>query len=315
MGLSKDNQKDFYLDNLNAVLCADRDKDYYFKTDSEGNIIYPNDSNKLEEIRTILLTKPTPNVGIIPVGDSYYNYITNEELAADGKVIINHNLYNRNSFVELAIKQEKSGKNTTTGLTNAVFTYDNMDKYVENVAGRDRQGACLYMDANELKHINDKYGHDAGNIYLNKIGQILKNSLRDDDILGHIGGDEFIIILKDVSPVQAELKTKEIMEKMKAARVILSNVKVSSVSVSMGTYHFSTKYFKTIEDVTTEELSQGIKSVADDQQRISKECYRKTGEIIYCFTSGLEILKQKIQQIREDRANNNEEIKETKFVR
>jgi len=53
--------------------------------------------------------------------------------------------------------------------------------------------ACYYIDLDGFKLINDQYGHDAGDIVLITIAQRFQNSLRDSDIIGRIGGDEFVV--------------------------------------------------------------------------------------------------------------------------
>ena len=51
----------------------------------------------------------------------------------------------------------------------------------------------LYLDMDGLKQINDTYGHNEGDIALSAFAEILKNTLRRDDIIGRIGGDEFVV--------------------------------------------------------------------------------------------------------------------------
>lgn len=69
---------------------------------------------------------------------------------------------------------------------------------VASVRAEDR-GAVLYLDLNQFKSINDRFGHQAGDALLKAFGHRLEFCLRPEDILGRLGGDEFAIVLPDVS--------------------------------------------------------------------------------------------------------------------
>lgn len=60
-------------------------------------------------------------------------------------------------------------------------------------------GAVLYLDLNQFKTINDRFGHQAGDALLKAFGHRLEFCLRPEDILGRLGGDEFAIVLPGVS--------------------------------------------------------------------------------------------------------------------
>ena len=63
--------------------------------------------------------------------------------------------------------------------------------------------AVLFVDLNEFKQINDRFGHDVGDRVLVEIGQRLMNSLRESDLAARFGGDEFIVLLEEVALVAA----------------------------------------------------------------------------------------------------------------
>ena len=65
--------------------------------------------------------------------------------------------------------------------------------------GRSSVGAVLYLDLNQFKSINDRFGHQAGDALLKAFGHRLESCLRPEDILGRLGGDEFAIVLPGVS--------------------------------------------------------------------------------------------------------------------
>jgi len=58
---------------------------------------------------------------------------------------------------------------------------------------------AIYVDINSLKQINDTFGHQEGDISIKTTVEILRNEIRREDILVRLGGDEFIIVLEDIS--------------------------------------------------------------------------------------------------------------------
>ncbi|MCL5070041.1 MAG: diguanylate cyclase [Actinobacteria bacterium] len=84
-------------------------------------------------------------------------------------------------------------------------------------------------DLNGLKIINDAYGHDAGDILLKKIADILKSCFRKNDIVARWGGDEFVIIL----PKTTVENTDEIIDRIKKS-CIENSLELMPLSISMG---------------------------------------------------------------------------------
>ena len=57
----------------------------------------------------------------------------------------------------------------------------------------------MMMDVDYFKQINDTYGHAVGDRVLHKVGHLLKSSFRENDIVGRIGGDEFLIFMEGIT--------------------------------------------------------------------------------------------------------------------
>ncbi len=62
-----------------------------------------------------------------------------------------------------------------------------------------RRGALLVIDADNFKAINDVFGHDHGDQALRQIAEVIRNSVRLDDVVGRLGGEEFGIFATDIS--------------------------------------------------------------------------------------------------------------------
>jgi len=72
-------------------------------------------------------------------------------------------------------------------------------------------GSLIYLDLNEFKNVNDNYGHAAGDAALLHIAQILLANVRESDIVGRLGGDEFGVILVQASEDVAHEKAESLV--------------------------------------------------------------------------------------------------------
>lgn len=70
--------------------------------------------------------------------------------------------------------------------------------------------ALLYIDINEFKRINDRFGHAAGDVVLASVAEALQSQVRVSDSVGRLGGDEFAIILIQADETGAEAKARAI---------------------------------------------------------------------------------------------------------
>ncbi len=82
-----------------------------------------------------------------------------------------------------------------TGLPNRKFALEYLMYILANAKRMKSKGAVLFIDLDKFKVLNDSYGHKAGDVVLKEIALRFQSLLREDDLIGRLGGDEFIIIV------------------------------------------------------------------------------------------------------------------------
>ena len=89
-------------------------------------------------------------------------------------------------------------RDTLTNLPNRRYVELKVKQALEESQQFGRSFGLLMLDIDHFKQVNDLYGHDAGDTILRAVSETLVKSLRDDDLVGRWGGEEFLILLPDV---------------------------------------------------------------------------------------------------------------------
>lgn len=131
------------------------------------------------------------------------------------------------------------------------------------IADRMKKGLFLfYADIDNLKDINDKFGHNEGDQLIKKTADILKDSFRNSDIIARIGGDEFVIF-----PVDAEEGTPDvILERLKSKMETIGRGTATKYSISLS---IGNAYYDPAKPCSIEELL-GIADTSMYKGKISR---------------------------------------------
>ena len=91
-----------------------------------------------------------------------------------------------------------------THLPNRQLLIDRLKQALASSKRNDQLGALLFLDLDNFKILNDTLGHDVGDLLLQQLVERLKQSVREGDTVARFGGDEFVIMLKNVSKSEFE---------------------------------------------------------------------------------------------------------------
>lgn len=137
-----------------------------------------------------------------------------------------------------------------TGLYNRRGFFTFCEQFLK-LCKRQKKGAfLLYADLDNLKEINDRFGHQEGDKVLVETADIFKKTFRESDILARVGGDEFIVI-----PVGSTKDYSEVIIKRFLHNIESHNTNKASqytLSISFGTSYYDPQYPRSIDELVAE---------------------------------------------------------------
>src|SRR5665811_2318661 len=120
-----------------------------------------------------------------------------------------------------------------TGLANRAYIIAAIEREIER-GTRYGRGFCLLMaDLDNLKEVNDSYGHRAGDHVLAGVADVIRDGVRRIDTSARLGGDEYVVLLPETDPTGAFVVAEKIRQGVAAMRTIERDGPVE-VSVSVG---------------------------------------------------------------------------------
>lgn len=98
-----------------------------------------------------------------------------------------------------------------TALPNRAVVLGRLRTSLTGARHDDPQLAVLFIDLDDFKQVNDRFGHPAGDQLLQEVAARMQTCVRESDTVGRMGGDEFMVILHDITqPAQATLAAEKI---------------------------------------------------------------------------------------------------------
>jgi diguanylate cyclase (GGDEF)-like protein len=123
-----------------------------------------------------------------------------------------------------------------TGLPNRALVLDRAAQILAHTARRsDTLAGALFLDLDGFKRVNDELGHAAGDQLLKVVGERLQDAVRDQDTVGRLGGDEFIVLVECTTDDAAlDVLADRVSENLRAPVELDDGHKIFSLTVSIG---------------------------------------------------------------------------------
>jgi two-component system, cell cycle response regulator len=152
-------------------------------------------------------------------------------------------------------------RDTFTGLYNKRFIINELENISRIARRSNRVFSIIMIDIDDFKQINDLYGHISGDEYLKSIAELFTQSLREQDIAGRIGGEEFLIILPETSIDGAFQLAVRIRKNVKDYVLNYLNYKIrTTISAGVCQYENTIKDVNELLDIADQALYEAKRS-------------------------------------------------------
>jgi diguanylate cyclase (GGDEF)-like protein len=155
------------------------------------------------------------------------------ELTAEVDRLSRQNAALRREIARLHVYRAMAYRDPLTGLWNRRFFEERLDEELSRSqrAGSQRRFSVMVLDLDEFKATNDRHGHPAGDAVLKDVGAFLVAHLRQHDVACRTGGDEFSVLLPDLSAADCG----HLLTRLRDAQAIANKDRTIPISFSMGT--------------------------------------------------------------------------------
>jgi diguanylate cyclase (GGDEF)-like protein len=126
-----------------------------------------------------------------------------------------------------------------TGLYNRRYMEASLKREWARAERRSCTVAILMLDIDHFKKVNDTYGHNVGDIVLQELGSLLQRHIRTEDIACRYGGEEFLLIMPEISLEIAKYRAEELRVMIKELRISYQKI-LLTITVSIGIALFPT---------------------------------------------------------------------------
>lgn len=189
------------------------------------------ENSDLSNIPVIMITAKTESTDLkraLEIGAFDYIKKPVDEIEVVARIFSAYKYKNTNDKL-----REMAMRDGLTGLYNHTFLLELFQREVQKESGLNKNIAFLMIDIDYFKNINDTYGHMIGDAVIRKLSDLLIDTVRANDIIGRYGGEEFGIVLSDVTKGQVLEICDRIRRSVEQHIFEVNGIRIS-ITVSIG---------------------------------------------------------------------------------
>ena len=208
------------------IKCLNNKSEYILTPDKKIGLFPLISENKL---LGCIVTKSTDNI----LSEKEIEYL--EQLSSQAATTINR----ANVYAEIL---KHATLDALTGFYNRRQLEERVKQEVSGAKRQKRNLCAIMTDIDFFKKINDTYGHATGDLVLKTVSREIKNQLRDYDIAGRYGGEEFVILLPFTNIEEAKMVAERLRKAVENKKIDISKIHPNkndiNTTISLGVYQY-----------------------------------------------------------------------------
>ncbi len=219
-----------YYESGDLLLASDKEYDIYLidmvLKDMIGNYVIM----KLRERGSEAVIIAISGVAHYKTISNTLNIGANDYIAKpfNNELLLSRIKTNAKNYILLNEVKQLAITDVLTSLYNRRHTMERLEDEIEKSKRYENPLSVMMIDVDHFKRINDEFGHLSGDVVLKKISESITKTLRDFDIVGRFGGEEFLVILPNTAIDDAFLAAERIRKNIESLKLSKKDIMVSA---------------------------------------------------------------------------------------
>lgn len=171
------------------------------------------------------------------------------------KIVANYVAVSLKNAVEYAKMEQMAVYDSLTGFLTKQEIIKEGNQIVADYKKNKKSFCILMLDLDDFKHINDTYGHVAGDTALKLVTQTISKLIRVSDVIGRYGGDEFLLVCNNITKKNCVRLAERIRSTVENTIFVLENNACVKLTLSIGVYEYCNEELSFLEGVNFSDLT------------------------------------------------------------